>query len=351
MPCKLLQTAGMRSSRFLALAIVAAVTLAGCASLSPSNSNPPPAPQPSATASAEPEQQRETGLTRPAGVFGGQCDALFSDAELQGAMGESLSLGANHWVELWGGTGLVDQAGGLMCTWDGDESRVIALALPEAAVDYEPSFNGCSETHDSSYLSCWIDAVVNGTRLSAQVTLNEDEATVVAASDALLGVFTDKAAERTPVPIPIPAVGSWALPPDCVAVVDGSDFSAVAGLGAGATGTAGYGYGKDSPQAWREFSKAWMPPTCVILGEGAEVEFVPIGGSRWREEGVAARSDATVLPLDGIEASYAIPYVDGLTLVYAFDGPNMLMFAVRYPKNAAGIATALIASLDSTAVE
>lgn len=341
----------MRSSRIPALALVVLLAVTGCATSSPPASAPPQVPSTSASPSGEPEQQRETGLTRPSGVFGGQCDNLFTDAELEAVMGEPLALEANHFRELWGGGGVIDQAGGLMCTWNGTQGLVIAIALPEAAVDYEAPPWDCAEgSHDSYNYSCPLESIVNGTRLSAYVSASTSVDATRVSRDALIAIFSEKAAAVSPVPVPIPAVGAWVLPPDCAAVVAGADLSAVPGLGAGSTGSPYGGYGKDAPMAEGAIAGDWSPPTCVIMGVSAEVEFAPIGGSRWREADLAARADATALTLAGVDAAYGVPYENGTTLVYAFSGPNMLMFAVKFTKNAAGIATALIASLDSTAV-
>jgi hypothetical protein len=330
----------MRSARLLGFVVVASLALSGCAFVEPS---PTGSAEPPAT-SSEPEgqaQQRETGLVRPATVFDGRCDAVFSDAELQSVMGGTLALGANHFTDLWGGDGLFNQNGGFECTWRGEGSRVIALVLPEAAVEYTPEARECGGSHDTDNISCPMESVVNGIRLSGLATLGQDPAAAQEARDALVAIFAEKAATQVPVPVPLPAVGAWALPPDCA-------FSLIPGLGAAATGGDGYGYGKDTTQAERTLSENWLPAACVITGESVDLEFAPIGGGRWHEEAIARRVDATPLALDGVEAAYGVPYHEGLTLIYAFDGPNMLMFSVRFTKNAAGVATALIASLDST---
>ena len=327
--------------------VVTALVVTGCAA-TPDPTGPQGAPSPSATAAAE--QQRETGLTPPAMVFGGKCDALFTDAELASVMGEPLALSTNHFAELWGGDATFNQLGAIECTWKSESTRVIALVLPEGAVDYAPQDAPCGGSHDTDLLSCPMEAVVNGIRLSGLSTLGLDPTAAAAARDALVGIFSTKAAAQSPVPVPLPAIGSWLLPPDCTAAVAGADFSAVPGLGATATAGEGYGYGKDITQAEQALRGNWSTFTCLIMGESVELEFVPIGGARWREQAIAARADASPLSLDGVEAAYAVPYQDGATLVYAFSGPNMLVFPVKFTKNAAGIATALIASLDATAV-
>ena len=339
----------MRSLRLLSLGLGAAIALTGCASPD-AGTDGPVVPSATSTDAGPAEQERETGLTRPAMVFGGDCDAVFSDAELASVMGESLTLGNNHFSELWGGDALFNQNGGFECTWGGQESRVIALVLPEAAVEYTPKAYECSDTHDSYALSCTMESVVNGIRLSGLSTLGQDPAAAVSARDALLAIFAEKAAKQTPVPVPLPAIGSWILPPDCVGIASGADFSAVPGLGAGTTDGGVLGAGKDVTQAEEAIAPGWFPKTCSVQGESVMVEYVPVGGSRWREDEIAARADASPLTLTGVEAAYAVPFDDGRSIVYAFSGPNMLAFTVRYPKNAAGIATTLFASLDATAV-
>lgn len=346
----------MRSTRFITLALSAALVLAGCASLEPADSSESsrPAPTASASPSAEPVQERETGLTRPAAVFGADCGAVFADAELASVMGTPMTIGPNHFTEFWGGGPAIDQAGGLMCRWEGSLSIVVAVVLPDAALDDELTEQECSrgEWHDMYPGFCGLEQITNGLHLSALVSQDADVAVVAAQRDALRAIFIEGALTQTPVPVPIPASGSWVLPPNCEAVVAGADLSAVPGLGAASTGGPGGGYGKQGPPAEFAIVAGWSPPSCTIIGESAYVEFVPIGGHRWKEQEIAARADATPLNIDGVDAAYSVPgYFYESTLVYVFSGPNMLLFSVKYLKNAGGIATALIASLDATAVK
>ena len=337
----------MRTSQLTVLCLAAAVGLAGCASPSAPG---PAVPSPSATASApaDAEQARETGLTRPALAFNGQCDLLFSDAQLSSVMGAPLALTGNHWDEFWGGDALFAEYGGFECTWISGNARVIALVLPEAAVDYTPQDYECTETHDSSLMSCPMESIVNGLRISGLATLGQDPVAATVARDALLAIFTDKATGQAPVPVPLAAVGSWSLTLDCAGLAAGADFSAVPGLGAGAVDVGALGAGKDISQA--ESALVATESACAVQGDSAMVSFIPVGGARWTEERVAARPEASPLALDGVDAAYGVPYADGTTLVYAYSGPNLLMFQVRYTKNAAAFATALFASLDATAV-
>ena len=337
----------MRSLRVVALGLSAVLLLGACASPEETEA---PTPTAAPTNAAPAEQRRETGFTRPAAVFNGQCDALFTDAELASVMGEGLTLGSNHFSELWGGDAFFNQDGGFECTWGGQESRVIALVLPEAAVEYTPNASECAETHDSSYPSCAMESIVNGIRLSGLATLGQDPAAAAVARDALLAIFAEKAAKQAPVPVPLPAIGSWMLPPDCVDIASRGDFSAVPGLGAATTDGGLLGAGKDVTQAEEAMAPKWFPKICSVQGESVLVEYVPVGGAGWRENEIAARPDASPLTLRDVKSAYVVPYDDDRSIVYAFSGPNMLAFAVRYPQNAAGIATALFASLDASAV-
>jgi hypothetical protein len=345
----------MRRLRIGVLGLVLTVAISGCVAPDAESSNRPAGLGATPEATSAAEQQRETGLTRPAIVFGGQCDQLFSDAELASIAGDGLTILPNHFSEVWGGDALFNQNGGFECTWVSDKARVIALVLPEAAVSYSAIDESCRQYgHDGpDAYTCDVEAVVNGIRFSGLSSIGQDEATATAARDALLAIFSDKASRQEPVPVPLPALGSWALPPDCVAVASAADFSTIPGLGADAA-AAGFGYGKEISWAEGVLTGDWFGESCYLAGESANIEFVPIGGARWREAGIAARADATVLTLDGVESAFSVPYVtqggESLNLVYAFSGPNMLMFTVRYTKNAAGIATAFFAALDATAV-
>lgn len=338
----------MKSIRFVALAIVIAVGVGGCASTTATPSSTPTAGT-FTSAPEVPEQQRETGLVRPALVFDGLCGEVFSDAELASVFGTSLAPIANHFSEMWGGDALFNQNGGFECTWQGGEARVIALLLPEAAVDYTPVTSPCTDTHDTFYLTCELETVVNGIRLSGLSSFGLEEAAALAARDSLVAIFTEKASAQTPVPVPLPAEGSWQLPPECAAIAGAADFSAVPGLGAG-TVNVEFGYGKDTTQAERALRGGWANLDCLLEGDSAQIEYIPIGGGRWREAEIATRSDVTALELEGVEAAYVVPYGDTQSIVYAFSGPNMLMFTVKFTKNAAGIASALITALDATAL-
>lgn len=338
----------MRRLRVVGLVLVAGLTACSPISAAPSNGGSQPDTTPEATLTPQP-QERETGLTQPATVFEGQCESVFSDAELTAALGEPVFLGGNHFDAMWAGDFLFSQNGGFECTWTGD-ARVIALLLPEAAVDYDPTARACRlEEHDTGLMTCPLEAVANGIRLSGLVSLGLDQNATEAAGDALVTTFLAKAAQQVPIPVPIPALGSWRMPADCEAIAAGADFSAVPGLGAGTTGFQG-GYGKDTTQAENAVAGEWSALNCGLQGADAVVGFIPAGGERWRESSIASRGDATPLTLSGVDAAYAVPYADGKSLIYAFSGPNMLLFEVRYTSNAAGIATALIAALDATAV-
>jgi hypothetical protein len=341
----------VRRTSVIAFGVAVVLALAGCAPTPVDTSSVPSlSAAPSLWASAAPTaeaQERETGLTRPALVFDGQCDRLFTDAEIKAVMGSALPLVANHWDEFWSGNELFAQHGGFECTWSSNYARVIALVLPVGAVEYPRSDDACRETHDSP-MSCPMESVTNGIRLSGLVALGVDPAAGSVARDALVTVFDEKAAKQTPVPVPLAAPGSWQLSFDCAAIASAADFSAVPGLGASTVDASGFSAGKDSSQAEKTLAPIFS--SCGLQGESAGIAFIPVGGARWRQEQIAARADATPLNLKGVDAAYSVPFSDRFTLVYAFSGPNMLMFQVRYTKNAAGIATALFASLDSTAV-
>lgn len=90
---------------------------------------------------------------------------------------------------------------------------------------------------------------------------------------------------------------------------------------------------------------------CGIYGGDIYVNFNALGGGRWAEASISSLPGATTAPVDGIDMVILSPTLDGGTRVDAFDGPNWVSFFVRYPANAGVLAQALIAALDTTAIE
>jgi uncharacterized protein YceK len=335
------------------IALAVTLLLTGCQALTPPSSTPSGgAPSPTPTLSTSPVQERETGLAKPRQVFGGDCAQLFTAEEVGTALGVPVAAQAD--VDIFDNFGIIDeQNGGLRCAWvaDGYAALLDVLVLPADATDYdEPS--GCGSYLESGMPACPLEASAGGIRISGLAGRFDVELTVIeSATNALLSMFEERATPANSAPVPLAAAGSWAYPVDCEAIVAASDFSAVPGLGASSTGSAGGG-GSDAyyPAAvialWRELGL----PHCVIAGESVYLYFDAFGGGRWMEAELSA-APASLLPVEGIDAVYATPLGDGTSRINVFDGPNWLQFTVSFTKNAGAIATRLVTALDATAIE
>ena len=339
----------MKIVRALVAVAVTTVVLSGCQGLaadSPLPSDPPslalPAPAPT--------QARETGLVAPAQVFGGDCEALFTSAEISEILGMPVT-GSHESIVSRGGFPYVEQHGGLTCGWGHSDYQgsVLVLLIPEKAVDYSAS-TGCDVFIDGAS-GCALEAAHNGIRISGAVfRADNDQAALASAQSSLLDLFAQRADEASAAPLPLPAVGAWAWPVDCPAVGVAGDFSAVPGLGAAAESLrAGGGTDAYFTPADKALAGDYPVPYCVLRTGDVYVYFIAQGGTRWAEAEVTALPGATTIAVDGIDVVVLSSGWE-MTRVDAFDGPNWVTFYVRFPSNAGVLAQALVTALDTTAL-
>lgn len=341
----------MKVPRALVVVAVAVVALTGCQGVTTESPLDTPTlssePTPSAT------QARETGLVAPARPFGGDCGVLMTDAEATSILGTPAVLRSGN-AETFAPEVAVELHGGLRCHWvpeDGSfSSSVSVVLLPAGAVSYEAP-SGCRPA-DEEVMGprCVVEAIVNGTRVSGGVYIDSEPIeNVSAATAAFLALFDERASAANPAPTPIPAIGAWAHPVDCAAVVATGDVSAVPGLGSAAVGTrfpfGGHDYAAPAADALERGSAEF--PYCWIDGEAADLTFVAMGGGRWLESTVAAAG--TPFAIEGYESAYVSPGQEGLTKVDIFHGPNWLHFQIAHTSNAKALADALFAGLNATA--
>lgn len=337
------------------IGVAAAVVLvvAGCAS--PDPTSPRPSASPEATEASEteaPAQERETGLVAPAQVFGGDCAALFSDAEVSAAVGATATAVSEYSVD----SDAIEQRGGIECSWrtaEGDASFVLVwlFVFPQGAVPHEPSPAACGraawESEDS--VDCAIEAVAAGAQISGLVIgEGSTSGSVEPGTATLLSLFEERAAAASAAPVPIAALGAWDTPVVCESVVEAADFSAVAGLGAGSTGEGAGGRGGVVPAVVLSLHGDDQLPFCVINGSSADVVFTALGGMRWKGEQRAAAAGATPISVDGLDSVLVSAASGGGHTVDVLDGPNWVRFDVAFTKNAGPIATALVTALDAT---
>ncbi len=338
-----------KSHAFAALAL--SLVLVGCSTVqtAPPTSAPKPTVEVTPTAAA---QERETGLVAPAQVFGGSCDALFTAAELGEAIGIPVT-GPNTWQLQDGGTRYVEQHGGIRCSWSasGFAASVSLIALPESAVDYaEPT--GCGIETEGGSTGCSLEATENGVRLSGAVfRTDNDLAALGAAQTSLLDLFAQRAQGANVAVLPLPAAGSWAWPVDCATVVAAGDFSAVPGLGGSVTGGQTGGSDAYFVAAENALWGGFVPPYCEVGHDQIWVYFSALGGGRWTQSEVSAFPGSSTIAVAGIDSVLLSPGYGDTTRVDVYDGPNWVTFNVRYASNAGSMAAALVAALDTTAIE
>ena len=340
----------MKIVRSLVVVAALAAALSGCQNPGQAPIGEPPSlvePTPTAT------QARETGLVAPARPFGGDCTALMSDSEATAILGTAVELRTASSQD-YAPEVTIELHAGFRCRWDsadGSFSTGVSVAiLPADAASYEPP-SGCRpEDEEMIGPRCAVEAVVNGSRVSGTLYAESKSIEQVeSATAAFLSLFEERANAATPAPVPLPAIGAWALPVDCAAVVAAGDVSAVPGLGAAAVGMrfpfGGHDYAFAAADALENGSAEF--PYCWIDGEAADVTFVAMGGGRWLESTVAA--GGTPFAIEGYESAYLTPGQENLTKVDIFHGPNWLHFQIVHTSNAKSLADALFAGLNVTA--
>ena len=344
----------MKAIRVCVVVALVAVVLTGCKG--PATDSPLAESAPSPSATSTPTQERETGLVAPKQVFGGDCNALFTADEVSQLVGFSVpEISKTYSV----GYPYVEQHGGIRCIWwSSGRGYVDLVVLPSAAVSYSAS-TGCGLLQEEGWIGgCALEASQNGILLSGGVfQFDADASARTAAQTGLLELFTQRAIESNAAPLPMPAAGSWSWPVDCAAVVASGEFSAVPGFGSGAVGSLTGGSGAyNSPGEMALWPAALTPPYCELRNGDLYVWFDALGGGRWAEANVSALSEATTIAVDGVDKVVISPIHSERieferTRVDAFDGPNWVTFYVRYPSNAGVMAQALVAALDTTAIE
>jgi hypothetical protein len=321
----------MPRTALLTIALVATLALAGCAP----SAGPVAEPDvPVVTPSPTPTQARETGLVPPARVFGGDCDALFTDAELSEVFGVAMVRGG---TEGRGATDfrriLTEQLGGMTCGWYNDGGADRAVGITVAPVGSVGPVGPAECASDRLGVVCNMDEIVNGMRFVGEVSYtftasDTPLSKVQAVTEAVTALFAAKGTAAEVVPAPLPAEGAWVNPADCVAVdgaitsptfLDGAPRTPVeqsGGLGdyVSPIDTAAAGADVAHPH----FSCRWLTePNHPELA--LTVDF--LGGGAWTAGDIVDQEDATVVTVAGAEKVYL--FGGGSLLV--IDGPNAML--------------------------
>lgn len=340
----------VKSTRVSLAALTVVLLLTACAPTAPPSSPSALAPTPSPTPTMAPTQQPETGLTRPAAVFGGDCSAVFSDAEVSAIVGSATTLRAptTEPRELSPVFTFVEQAGGLECTWDSaGAAHSVEVAIAPAGAASFPKQSGCLTLDDFSW--CELDASANATRLSGRVLgQGTTEAALTVMADSLVTLFEKSAAAAAAVPVPVPAVGAWISPTDCDALVAAVDFDALLPGGPFVGGFAGGNdaYFTATDAVLRGNNTAY----CGVFNPDTNAGFYfgTLGGARWNEKSLAAMPGVVVDSVPGLDVVLLRPAY-GSTYVEVFDGPNWFQTSTDDPATVYPVILAIVSYLDSLA--
>ena len=328
--------AGSRFRR-LCLLVAASLTslvLAGCASTAPATTSSP-TPTPSA-ATSTPTPTADAGLQAPNQVFGADCEAALTSAQISDVLGETVTTEdttPNASVEF-----AVAQAGGVSCNWAGDGedgTRLISTILPAALLPPEIELTPfCEGTEEGvgGRGNCNFELVSSGMWLSGILvtgpgTVNNDAR---AAITALSDHFAANASAAAEFNVSAAAPGTWppmaqtdcgtlaASAPVTTALAGSSITGVLEGWGGGVSGLFVAG---DAAQL----------STCVWTGTTADGQYVDVGtyilpGAAWAQASVAQRPGAEEVDVAGLERVISVPGELSAEL-HVFDGDNWLQIS------------------------
>jgi len=332
-----------------AAVVVAILLLAGCAQApAPTDDGATPtAPVvESPTPTPEPTQEQETGLVRPAQVFEGDCDSVFSIDELKAILGSSIAPSGDPEV-----TGefvpplLVEQVSGVNCSWATKNytNGLVVTVLPAAAVtSREAKQCAKGDLEFNPNISCQMESEINDIRLSGIAWFGKGNAAINGEKTAkLVEIFESKAAAATAVPLPIPADGAWQNPAECSLIepllgnpgmLNGTDdLQVYQGGGSDAYFTPAEselnGFIDDQDQVQCAITTA--DPNRVLTkdelaaGMIRSAGFGAVGGAAWAQELIAEIPGTQEITIPGVERALLIKSENGTRLA-VFDGPNYL---------------------------
>jgi hypothetical protein len=314
----------MSRHSILTFAIVATLALAGCA--------------PSAEPVAEPEvpvvtptptRAPETGEAAPAAVFGGGCDAVFTEAQLV----EVFAVGGATVGEAGRGPGnpdesLIAQLGGVNCVWDASDVEgtfhymLYGSVIPAVSVDAsDVALNDCYVGPEGY---CEFATTSGGLTLSGMLYLKEgsDRAAFDSRIDAVTAAFADSATTQAGYLPPVQAATAWSLDFECSSV----QSLVLGGIGSPDLPVLEGGYDAFPTPAERELWGSRDTLACGWLGKNTDpgvsyLSFSFLGGAAW-----AVDRSGTPYEIEGVD--FASSSVDGFQTIEVVDGVNWLQVYV-----------------------
>lgn len=316
----------------LRLATAAAATvllLASCAASSPAGTAPADVPSSAVSATPAPAVQPVSlapGEAPPL-AFGGDCNAVVTEAEIDRLAGADLSRMPD---ESSGGASPIEVLGGIICAWNGgDYAFSVAITVIPAAghedriaaeFSYPGGFECWGQDADGVGGSCYFGRIAAGYWLGGLLT-DESEAGLrpTESIDALAALVEERATEHPAIPVSLPT-GTW-QPIDCATVAAGvADEMSIDPPAAGSAMTsAGYlGPGPVGAVAIVGAARCvWSAPP------GFTTELTP--GAGWA---LARLTEATPIEVVGATAAVLQEQADGTARIFATDGVNFAWITV-----------------------
>lgn len=210
----LVLVAGVTGGAIATAAIFGSEAIPPAVTPTPTESSPAPTPTPSETPTSEP----------PAGgvlPFGGECENALTDAESTAMTGMTMTLADYRWR-----SGAEDALGGIDCLWlttevyAGAETRVFAYPEDEVADSVK---DAVTQSCDGEF--CSLSGVIDGTWPLVQSTTTVENGNLERAQ----ALFDSVAARlaRFAAPVAAPRTADWWVLPDCAALVDRLDPTAI----------------------------------------------------------------------------------------------------------------------------
>ncbi|GAB2452036.1 hypothetical protein HD599_002532 [Conyzicola lurida] len=325
----------MRHSRVTIAAVV--VLFAG--GLSACAAEPPADADPTATVAPTPTTE-PVELTSPERLLDGDCEALFTSADVAGLVGTALQPSSSEW-SLDPDYLVIGQLGGIDCTWTElpvpGGVALSLIALPTSQVTRSPTTE-CTPGYGCIFGSVEGDFSLYGVLYDPTAPI----ATTTAATQAITAAF---AAATSTVTAPEPYVvdAEWPTEIDCATL----DAGGLIGAAAGGAGGAGMEWGGDAEPNTGYYA-AQTPAgvtKCGWAGAGDENAVVTVlPGGAWAVDEVSTAAGAAPVEVEGADSAVAVG-----DRLHVFAGDNWFTITVTSAGTDAFVPAAaeLVAELDA----
>jgi hypothetical protein len=256
-----------------------------------------------------------TSAAAPAQVFGGYCESVLDPGALRDAIGGSWLAVQRSEATVSPATRVVENVGGLECTWVADSGDAIQLAILPAGALVADEDTTCGLAVEEAPLSCALDVEANELRFAGiYLAQSGDDASVRSTASTIETVLAAIPAGIVP-PLPL-FEDAWSNVPDCAALAPAGFTAETLDMGTGASVAPAVAALTD----YRAF------PACGIVRSDPSFgfSFAVLGGGRWVESELLAAEGAEVVDVDGLERVILLPVSDTVSTVNVFDGVNWL---------------------------